>query len=280
MKNADSRVGMDSRTSMKTILLNKRYYKVPASWNEMNQKQLLQAMDILFVKGYKAEQMLLRLVQCITGLSDYRFFKCDIEEVEEFFYLGTFMLNPDIAFTKNILSEYKFSHTMFYGPADRLDNLKMKEFTLTEDLYIRWFDSEKKDIEALNEMVAILYRPAPAKYNFKVDPNGDCREPFNQNTSAYYARTYVRDWPLRVKLAIATWYNGCRINIVQNNPEVFNGSEEDSSRYGLVSVMLNVAETNVFGDFAKVEDQYVGLVMMQLNETVDKAKRLEKSVKS
>lgn len=261
---------------MKTILINKRFYEVPEKWEELSQKQLLRVMDTLFLKGYTAEQMLLRLLQVLTGMSTFRFFKCAIEDLEDFLYVSMFLLSPDMVFTKNLIPFYKHSHTKFYGPEDFLDNLRMKEFALTENYYLKWFDSNKEDIEALNELIAILYRPAPAKYDFRKNPNGDFRERFNQPTSSYYARTYVASWPMNVKLVIATWYNGCRLHMVKVNKDVFEGGSEDPLRYGLVSVMLSVAETHVFGDFEKVEDQYVNITMMHLNETVDKGKRLEK----
>lgn len=265
---------------MITIELNKKSYSIPEKWDELTEKQLLQVMDILFIPGEvegRPEYVLLKLIQALTGASARVFSSWDVTEIEEYFYLTTFLLKPDIQFTKNILPAYKLSHTNFYGPADFLDNLRMKEFTLTEDLYVRWYDSEKKDIESLNELIAILYRPAPSKYDFEKNPNGDFREAFNQNTSSFYARSYVSDWPVNVKLAIATWYGGCRTRIVANNPDVFEGGEGDPARYGLVSVMLSVAETHVFGDFENVEEQYVNLIMMQLNETIDKGKRLERA---
>lgn len=244
----------------------------------MNADQLLQVMNILFLKKYKAEQILLKLLKVLTGAKTSHFFKWDVMEAEEFFYLTVFVIQQDMVFTKNHLPLYQYSHTEFYGPSDFLDNLRMKEFTLTEDLYTRWFDSEKQDTEVLNDLVAILYRPAPAKYDHQMNPDGDHREKFNQNISSHYAKTYVCQWPMDVKLAIATWYGGCRLHIVKNNPDVFEGGSGDPARYGLVSVMLNIAEGHVFGDFEKVEDQYVNLVMMQLNESVDKAKRLKATI--
>ena len=266
---------------MTQIEINKKNYPIPQNWNEINQRQLLQVMKVLFLKKYPAEELVIKLLHVLTGATTAAFYRWPAEEVDEFLYLTKFFLTQEMNFTKNHLPSYKYSHTEFYGPADHLDNLRMKEFTLTEDLYLKWFDSfisedQKKDIESLNELVAILYRPAPAKYDHDLNPDGDHREKFNQNISCHYARTYVKQWPMKVKLAIATWYAGCRQNIVKINPDVFEGGG-DPARYGLVSVMLNVAESHVFGDFEKVEDQYVNLVMMQLNSLVDKARQLNKT---
>ena len=264
---------------MLTIELNKKFYSIPISWNELTAKQLLQVMDVLFLKGYKPEQLFLKLLQVLTGISTYRFFKTDVEELEEYFYLTAFLLRSDLVFTQNLLPEVVADEEKFYGPESGLNNLRMKEFTLTEDYYSQWFDSEKKNEEALNQMIAILYRPAPEGYNFLKNEAGDFREAFNQGISAYNANKYITHWPKEVKLAISTWYAGCRLAMVADNPEVFGGGGEPSE-YGLVSVMLDVAESGVFGPFKEVEEQYVNLVLMQMNQTIAKNKKAEAQLKA
>lgn len=270
---------------MKTIELNKSYYPFPESWNELTAKQLLQVMGTLFLKNYKAEQMLLKLIQVLSGMSNYQFFRCRAEDLEEYFYLLEFLVKQEIDFTKNVLAYFEFSDgngskQTFYSPDEALSNLKMKEFVFTEDYFTKWCESERKDEAALNELVAVLYRPGKKKYDLIRDPEGDRRKPFVQNECSYNAREIIALWPPSVKLAIATWYGGCRTHIVRNNPDVFEGGSGEASRYGLVSVMLNIAEGGVFGDFNKVEEQYVHLVMMQLNELVDRNKQLQKQARA
>lgn len=255
---------------MKIVTINKRRYNFPEGWDELSEGQLLQVMEILFLKQHAAEAVLLQLVKVLAGMSRYRFLRCKAEELEEFFYLLQFVLQPDFSFTKNLLPRLG----KFYGPADGMQNLRMKEFTFTEAFFIQWCESEKKDIAALNNLVAILYRPAPAGYDTKRNPEGDCRAAYSQGATEWAAKHTISKWPMAAKLAIAHWYDGCRRAIAENNSDVFGGSGEPA-RYGLVSVMLNVAESHVFGDFEKVENQYVNLVMMQLNELVDKARKIE-----
>ncbi len=266
---------------MKLIELNKKHYNIPERWDELTEKQLLKVMDVLFLKNYEeAEKLLLKLLQVITGVGTYNFSKWQVEEAEEYLYLLVFLLQPDFAFTKNVIPFFKYDGVKHYGPADALDNLRMKEFVNTEHLFTAWMEGEKKDEQLLNELVAILYREAPAGYDFDFNRNGDKRMSFNENICKYMAKHSVAYWPMNVRLAIATWYDGCRRKIVAVNPDVFEGGSGEAARYGLVSVMLNVAEGGVFGAFEKVEEQYVHLVMMQLNELVDKAKKMEKEMKS
>ena len=257
---------------MTLITLNNKSYNIPSQWNELTIKQLLEVMDTLFLKEYPAEQMLLKLLKVLTGMSTYQFLKCKVEEMEEFFYLFDFILQENIEFTKCILPVVE----NFHGPSDEMSNLKMSEFAYLEHFIVKWFD-DKEDKEAVDELVAILYRPAKEKYDFDRNPDGDFRVKFNENLCSYNAKNEVAGWPVNLKLAIVYWYIGCRKKFVDNNPEVFNGGSGEPAKYGLVSVMLDVAEGGVFGNFESVEDQYVNLIMMQLNQTIDKANKMEKA---
>jgi hypothetical protein len=90
----------------------------------------------------------------------------------------------------------------------------------------------------------------------------------------------IRRWPLSVKLAIAHWYDACRWQLVEENDEVFGGSGSgDVSKYGLISVMLSVAEAGSMGTLKDVENQFVKTVMLQLNDSIAKAKAEEKKYK-
>jgi hypothetical protein len=270
---------------VKIIQLNRNYYSIPETWDELTERQLLQVMKILFLRGNTPEQMALQLLKNLTGMPRWKFIRCKAEELEEYFYLLNFLVGENVAFTKNLVPVYddgrlyEDERTEFYGPDDRLDNLRMKEFTNTEHYFIEWCNSGRKDEESLNELIAILYRPQIPGYNHQKNELGDHREPYVQNVCGYYAKHFVSSWPPSVKLAISTWYDGCRRHIIANNPDVFEGGGGDPARYGLVSVMLNVAESHVFGDFSHVEDQYVSIVMMQLNELVEKARKLEAASK-
>lgn len=273
---------------MKLIELNKRYYEFPTAWDELTAKQLLQVMDVLFLKDYKAEQMLLRLVQVLTGMSNYQFFRCAPEELEEYFYLLVFLLKEDIDFTKNLLPTVNCpqSTTPFYGPADAGNNLRMAEFSFAEDFFIAWSEvrneglsTQDSKLETLNSLVATLYRPLEKGYDTERNEKGDPREPYNDNLTAYYVKNFVAHWPLNLRLAIATWYGGVRRHIITSNPDVFEGSGGEPARFGLVSVMLNVAEEGVLGKFSEVENEFVSLVMMHLTDSIDKAKKLTQNSK-
>ena len=61
------------------------------------------------------------------------------------------------------------------------------------------------------------------------------------------------------------------------NPRVFDEASPDAgeSLYGLWSVMRSVAKAGHFGDFDKVQEQYVDTILMELNEAIVEAEKME-----
>lgn len=268
---------------MTLIELNKRMYLVPASWNELTRSQLISVIDCLFLRKYSEEKVRLKLLKILTGMSWFRFFRCKPTEMQDLLYVSDFLFAKETGFTKQLITE----HDGFYGPESDFDNLLMKELVVCDNLFMRWSEN-KEDESLLNDFIAVLYRPQrPGKYfglapyNKTINPEGDVREEFNFNMSLYRSKKYIRRWPMVVKLAIVHWYDSCRWQLVEDNPEVFGGDGSgDVSKYGLISVMLSVAETGTIGTLKEVENQFVKTVMLQLNDSIAKSKEQEKKMKA
>ena len=258
---------------MTVIEINKKLYTFPTAWNELSQKQLLEVMECLFLRQYTGEQGCLKLLKILAGLSWWEFFRAKPTQMEEYFYLTKFILEERTELTKQLLPVWDDLH----GPCDGLDNIIMQEFYFADTYFMQWSEN-KEDIKSLNKLVACLYRPGKENYDHEKDPDGDKREAFNVNLCNWRADNIINKWPIKVKLAIAWWYDACRWQIVENNDEVFGGSG-DPSKYGMVSMMMSVAEDGVLGDFHEVEKEYVSIVLIKINESIEKAKREEAALK-
>jgi hypothetical protein len=262
---------------MKQIELNKKTYHIPSAWNELSQKQLLKLMDILY-SNQDAGSALLQIFRILTCMTQFTFFSTRVKDMEDFLYLCEFLLEKN-TLTKNLIP----IHEGFAGPKDDFGNLTGLEFVCSEDYYFRAFTKDHPDaqremsIEMLNEFVAVLYRPIKDNYNIKIDPDGDIRSPFNENICHYHAVGQIRYWPLQVKLAIFTWYEGCRQKMIEENPDVFDGGSGEPAKYGLLSVMRTIAETGIHGDFDKVQKMFVKMWMIELNEKAEEVKQLKKA---
>jgi len=258
---------------MTIIELNKRLYTIPTSWDEISRKQLLQVIDVLHSTA-DVDSSLVQLFRILANMSWFRFFSTKAEDMADFFYLCYFLVKENGP-VKNIIDK----HDGFYGPADDFNNITGDEFVFSEDQYFAFVNSEHKDVNALNELVAILYRPGKSDYDYKLNPDGDGRLPFNQNISSYFAKNRMKEWPMNVKLAIFHWYQACREKMIAENPDVFTGGSGEVAKYGLLSVMRTIAESGIHGDFDKVQKMYVKMWMMELNEKIEEGKRIEESYK-
>jgi hypothetical protein len=284
---------------MKIIEINRKFYSVPESWNELGKKQLLQVMQLFYSTKYSAEQAQLKLLKILTGMSWWSFFRAPITTTErvvinpfkislswgtylfkcrrtcygldEYIYLINFLLKEN-KLTKNLVPQYKD----FYGPAGDCNNLRMNEFVFSEHYYMQWTE-KKDDDKLLNNLVAVLYRLKKDKYDLKKNEDGDPRIAFNENLCEYFATSQVYAWPKKLKLAIAHFYEACRIKLVDDNAEVFGGDGEPA-KHGLVSIMIAVAESNAFGPFKEVEQLHVNMVMIQLKEQIEKVRQAKENL--
>lgn len=267
---------------MKLIKLNKRFIAVPDQWNELTGSQLVQVMNILFIERFTDDQKVFQLQRILFSMSRRKYRQLPSTEIDEYLYLVTFLMQGKIELTKNSLPKYRHisvfgSWDDFYGPTDECMNLIGLELVFAESFMMSWFDS--KSDQDLNKLVSTLYRLPKKGYDHKRNPDGDVREQFNENICFYNADRYIRYWPKSVKLAILFWFRGCWQKWVDDNPDVFKGGG-DPAKYGMISVLRNVAKDGIYGDFDKVGKTYVNQLLIELNETVAEAERIKAATKA
>lgn len=254
---------------MTTIEINKKYHTLPTAWNELSGRQLVYCM-VLFSRTMSDARLQLELIRLLSGISPWQFFRAQVSELSEYFYLLDFLFKEN-TLTKNLLP----NHKDFFGPADDLSNLIVSEYIFAESHYQQY--KEQKSIADLNNLCAVLYRPAKANYDIETNPDGDVREAFNENLIGYYG-SKISHWPTEVKLAILHFYEGCRIKLEADNPDVFGGGGDPLKR-GILSVAINVADAGTFGDFSKVERLYLQTFLIGISESMDKVKKMEGQLK-
>ena len=267
---------------MTIIELNKRFYTVPQSWNELTGKQLVAVCDVLLQKPEEVTGKM-KLLKILTGMSSWRWLQQSVAELEDHLYLVDFLIT-EMELTEQVLPHYAHRNKWYrtkqvlYGPQSNFDNLLIGEFSFCEYYYNQY---ENKGIEnginELNQLVGTLYRKQKAHYNAKTNPDGDCRMPFNKNLCDAYYPSLVEEWPLAVKVAIGWWFKSCRIELQKQFGNVFSGGG-DVAKYGMWSVMNTVAEKGNHGNFTQVENMLLKEFMMELSESIEKNKKLEQKL--
>lgn len=158
---------------------------------------------------------------------------------------------------------FEINGVLYHSPAAGCLNLRALEFNFAEDALSAFYENRKDNpataTEALWKLMAILYREGKKKYDYEKNPDGDCRQPYNDHTTTYHARQLAQ---LPVKYAYATlmWYMACRAEWQKNYPEVFpegDSGEAPPPIPGYFMLMRSIAEKGTYGSFKDVEQMYV-----------------------
>lgn len=171
-------------------------------------------------------------------------------------------------FIKQLLPFIELPDGVFlYGPDDALLNVKALEFKEAHNFFM---ESENgKNIDALNHLVTILYRPQIencAEISQREDFDGQRRVKFNPNTVEKRAEM-VSALPYHIKYAVWLWFANCEKFFQEGKPTI-DGIEIDFSilykkedgdskqpKLGLTDVLFTMAETGLFGKMNETAEQ-------------------------
>jgi hypothetical protein len=260
---------------------DKRYTRaVPTEWNELSRKQLLKCMRWLFgVKDKYIKQRL--LLQNLLQLPTMVFEALTPEQVAlDLMPLISFLTEKN-TLTKQLLPVARLSFRGFfkrlYGPKDKLRNLTFAEFIFADSYFIYYCKTGQEEL--LHKMIAVLYRERRYLHelrSFFGFDSGDIRTPFNEHLVGKRAGK-VALLPDEVKLAILTWYRGCREALEAEYGYVF--SQESDSRSGGRSGWEPVARGmsgKIFGDLNNTLQVSIHTVLAEMDDQL----RADEKIKS
>lgn len=239
---------------------------LPETPEELTGKQLIGIAEILHGR-YSAFGAKLKALQVICGLGLFGWVCLKSEvKVKAIEYVN--WIFEEWYITKQLLPQV---HN-FYGPADNIENITLFEFYVLERYYADIIDG---NANAINDLVAVLYREPKKNYDIAKNLDGDVRVPFNENATTYYS-SVVRKWAMPIKQAILIWYDGCRKKIADDNPELFTGG--DGGGEGDMFEILRSLSGGKYGDFEKVKNLNIYLAFREINATINEVKTMQKQV--
>ncbi len=247
--------------TLRIIDLKKKVHKYtgPSSWEEITPKQLRIWAKVCLLRAGVNDAF-----KAIT----YIFFGIKADLFEQLDDAQHDQIHSKISFLKKnqcyfwIIPSFKFWFKKYYGPANRLSNLKVKEFRVTE-LYYQLFIKQKNP-KYLDYLIATLYRP---KRSGVID--NDIRVDYNEYQTIKRAK-FFKWLPASLKYAILFNYEGCRFYI-QDHPKfrklykkVEGGKKEALFDYdvmiqgiagGIFGTYQETAETNLYTFLERVVKQ-------------------------
>lgn len=271
---------------MNTVTLDNRTFTFPSSWDELSKRQLLNVATVLMMNIPEIQKKIrllvhfLRLKGSILCYNErnylvfgrYKYFKwmaigairkgkvrriCD----EDLYALSETLnfLFENNELTRQLLPKIK----RFYGPDDRLSNVTFIEFAKADKRHRNYVASENEMY--LNEMIAILYRPAK-KFRYINRFFGvnvaDVRQKYSDNCIKNAKRfKYVSR---AQKKAVLFYWEGCYSFMISTFPHVFtNGNDGDSDGFGFAGLITELAGTK-FGNTDQTADTHIMTILLYL----------------
>lgn len=270
-----------------------KVFLMPESWNELSRKQFV-AISKVMMKETLEDVDKANLWRICSGMSWWYFLQLNFlpawlnekmfwKKVETMLFVARQLhwidfLFKEISLTGQLLPSIKVGwRKKLYGPERNFENLRMEEFCFSEHYYLKY--KQSSSVEDLRMFVASIYRPAKKDYDIWLNADGDTRVPFNEHLITHYAKQ-LKSVPVHVLFAIVIWYEGCRLSLTNTFDRVFNGEESETESFGLFSLITNVAEDGVMGNYDLLLQKQVHVVLLRLTELLIKAEALEAEIKN
>lgn len=255
------------------IQINESTYKLISSFTEMNKEQFLNLsrfrMQFLENEANLVEFNALR-IPTFALLSDIPIEiqnKITAEQWVDLLPLVNFALLDVPDLKQNLLSSVNFKDSVLYGPTGLMDKCTADEFTRIDTAFVR--TSNGKDIEGLAQMFAFMYRPERKNLKAFINSdlwNGDVREEFNAEKCKARIEA-IKKLPMEYLIANFLYFSSVRKQRFEVLRYLFQEVESKihMDDRGWAGSMLQLATTQVFGDFDRQMKQNWFTVMVEMD---------------
>lgn len=230
---------------------------IPQSWNELNQKQF-ERIALLFST---AEPSLIRDIKLLKILVDAKWWQLKKKANLRLFLFQVpysewksfidFLLKENNR--TNFIPLIKVGKKTYFAPADRIQNLDAEEFSVADDLHIRF--RETQNPEYLQYLFHVLYSETEE------------RKPFDKNKLEKQINKKV---PMETLVITEMTYFGCKNYIATKFKKAFpkSNKKETGPRKGFGKVIQAMAK----GDLSKlptIERTNIYKFMQQFQDDIE-----------
>lgn len=244
------------------------------SWNELSFNQALyianfwQAWQLLLKNNQSMQYARAKLFTVLIENKTAKELKeiitilstVDFEELDINLLSYTDFIFQKIGLTKNIMPVIKIGwFKKLYGPADKLSNITINEFSFALNYY-NLYNKYEKD-EHLDLLVACLYRTK--KYNWEA--SGDIRSDFNTFTADKYL-SEIKNINYAHKQVVYLYFHSCIELFSKIFPFVFSKAESGNSdsKQTFLDVILKISGGK-FGSYNETSSQNAIIILRDLN---------------
>jgi hypothetical protein len=266
--------------------------KMPESWNQLSQNQLLYICRLfnlnlselkfkawVFIRftGIKPlpKKVVSDRVYYLFRKKNTRFFLT----ADKFHWCcnsANFLLSES-KLTRNNFPVFQILWKRFVGPSNCCYNISVMEFLMAE----RMIDAFHKtsQLKYLRLLCAILYRQQRRPYRpYSSKYNGDRREPFNDYTFEKRER-WFRLLSISKLFAVYVFFTGCRNVLTKKHPYLFNATNVSSEPVNHAEILKQLMVALNQGDITKnkvIRQTQIWEAFGHLNELAKQAQKVKK----
>lgn len=237
---------------------------IPKSWNELTDSQFQQLAKLLL----SGKQGVFFDLKCFRILLNIRWFqfrkRIHITYVLSQIPLKELKKHFDFIYQENDRTIFPYQINGFFAPLNKVTNITAEEFSVADDLHIKWRETKNK--EFLIYLAAVLYSKTKQP-----------REIFDKNNLPDKIK-HFKKVPLSVLLCVELAYFGCKNNLVKRYPKAFPKTVKKVSRskYGFGKVILQMAGGK-FGNHEQTKSTNIYTFLEEFNENLKNAKDAQKN---
>ncbi len=254
---------------MLNIYYDKKKFLLPQTWEELTAKQFIAVAKLLHSKNKNEVSLHERALKILSNKNFFQYFKLPADARLRCYKYCSWIFTNNLKVTTQLLATYKG----LCGPATKFFNVQLEEFHYAEMAFYVFI--HEKDDDALDELIAILWRKPKQNYDHKKNSDGDARIQFKV-TEIKWNKSFVKKWRKDVKLAIVMWYASCRKWLADEYPLVFAGSAANENYYDGLYKTIRGLSGDKYGSFKDVEKLNLHLAMKEMQESIWEAKELKR----
>ncbi len=234
-------------------------FTIPKSWNELSDSQFKQLAKLLLSekKGLHFD------LKCLRILLNIRWHQVG-KRLKLVYVLSQIPLKElkkhyEYIYTANDRTIFLEKLNGFFAPLNKLTNLTVDEFSVADDLHIKWRETGNK--EYLIYLAAVLY--------------SDTKQPrtyFDKNNLPEKIKHFQK-LSIEELHSVELAYFGCKYNLVKRYPYAFpKGTKKvTNSKYGFSKVILQMAGGK-FGNHEQTKSTNIYTFLEEFNENLKNAK--------
>lgn len=233
--------------------------EIPKSWNELSDSQFLKLAKLVY-SGTTGKYFDLATIKILLNIRWYQFRKSNnVTYMFSQIPMRELKKHFEFIYKANDRTIFPAEINGYFSPLNKITNLTAEEFSVADDLHIKW--RKTKDLDCLIHLAAVLYSKTKQP-----------RESFDKNNLPEKIK-HFKKVSLPVLLCVELAYFGCKNNLVKRFPKAFpeRVKKTSNSKYGFGKVILQMAGGK-FGNHEQTKTTNIYTFLEEFNENLKNAK--------